>query len=173
MNSLTKEQKEELIKNVLRSQSYVQSKKSSSLYVGGHPLQDSCYNISSLIYHIVKKEYGIADEDNKVYHCLIQFGEGINKHTYSHFINIVGGKYIDATIEQFNDSSSGFDFSPYDDNEKYYTNLEEETPMEEMVLGEEIDAYELFRDIPLLFKPKPVIKQGFISKLMNKIFSRN
>ncbi|ATP40688.1 hypothetical protein CSE16_11870 [Solibacillus sp. R5-41] len=109
-----------------------------------HYLNESCYRISSLIYHIVKKEHGISDENNKVHHCLIQFGEGLNTRVYSHFINEVCGEYIDASIEQFNGRRSDLVLSPYENNEQYYKEVEEEKPLVTNAIRDEIEAYEKF-----------------------------
>ncbi|WP_419961149.1 hypothetical protein [Psychrobacillus sp. BM2] len=176
MGSLTAEQKKELI--VIAEKSYLLAVKvrrengdSFDVYGSkGHPLKDSCYNVSSLIYHIVKNEYGLTNEDNKVYDCLIVLGEGTSTYTNSHYINKVCGEYIDASIGQFNDQISDLELSPYDNNEQYYKEIKEKEPLDTDAIREEIDAYEFYSGIPQSLKLKPVKKQSFIGKFMSKIF---
>lgn len=148
MNRLTVEQKKYLIDIAKKSYLLAIDERKSNidpfiiLESRTHPLNESCYKISSLIYHIVKKEYGISDEDNKVYHCVIKFDEGTNAFAYSHYVNKVCGEYVDASIEQFNNKVNVF-LSSYENYEQYYQEIEESKPLNLNGIEEEIEAYEL------------------------------
>lgn len=101
-------------------------------------LKGNCYPISSLIYHVLKEEYKIPDQDNKVCDCVFILDEGI-KAGRPHTINKVYGEYIDASIEQFNVGDLVFD--PYKNNKKHYKYIKEVEPLVFDVIKEEYEIY--------------------------------
>jgi len=122
-------------------------------------LYDSCMNVSSLIHHILKKDYGVLDDDNVVATGLFvpPGSSGV-----SHTVNIVYGQIIDATIEQFNYRPKlGVGFTPYEINTDYYIGLEEVEPMNVTALEQELDSYETFKFIHERYQRQPKKKLDF------------
>lgn len=144
MKSLTQEQIKYIIDIAKKSYEIAlleRQQNGDSFAVDKFGLIESCREISSLVHYIVKDKYGISDENNKVFHCIFTFDEGKGVHQYSHFINNVNGIFIDASIEQFNSYGTNITFSPYNSNKEYYIDLNEEEPLNEVVIREEIEAY--------------------------------
>ncbi|WP_312061088.1 hypothetical protein [Anaerotignum sp.] len=100
-------------------------------------LKEGCQNVSNFIYYLAKDKYKVPDEENKILCGTIRF----NGFTYSHFINNIYGRNIDASIEQFNVEPRNPKFSPYESyNDIYFEMIPQ--GFCEALIKHEIDLYE-------------------------------
>jgi hypothetical protein len=176
MEQLNESQIKSIIENAIKAyeQSLQVKKNNEDPYVIEHlssRLYESCMNISSLIHYILKKDYEVPDDYNIVSTGLFMppGSSGV-----SHTVNIVYGRIIDASIEQFNYRPKlGETFSPYNINYDYYIDFEIVEPMTEDAITEEIDAYELHKFIYQHNKNQTVKKRIIFYDTLAKIFKKS
>ena len=78
--------------------------------------KEACQDMSCLVHYLAEKMYDIPNEENLIYSCEFKH-DGC---TWSHYFNKICNRTVDSTIMQFHS------LSPYDDNDKCYTNLQKE-----------------------------------------------
>lgn len=101
-------------------------------------LRESCYEISSLINYIIKEHFADDIEENIVCHTIFK-PEGCSG--LSHYINIVNGEVIDATVDQFNSILKPTEeFTPYNIIKEHYAGIEKKEPLDPNVINLEIET---------------------------------
>lgn len=79
-------------------------------FIWSHYLRGKCDEVSSIVCRIAKEEYNILDEDNVVIYGLIRFNFGDKENPRTggdaHPYNVINGRIVDATFDQFYDKYS-------------------------------------------------------------------